>query len=34
MSAAARNSGPLGVRLQGVQHFRLTVQNMERASNT
>jgi len=31
MSAAARNSGPLGVRLQGVQHFGLTVQNMERA---
>ena len=31
LSAAARNSGPLGVRLQGVQHFGLTVQNMERA---
>jgi catechol 2,3-dioxygenase-like lactoylglutathione lyase family enzyme len=31
MSASARNSGPLGVRLQGVQHFGLTVQNMERA---
>jgi len=31
MSPAARNSGPLGVRLQGVQHFGLTVQNMERA---
>ncbi|MGY4505739.1 catechol 2,3-dioxygenase-like lactoylglutathione lyase family enzyme [Bradyrhizobium sp. GM24.11] len=30
-SAAARNSGPLGGRLQGVQHFGLTVQNMERA---
>ncbi|MQP68634.1 lactoylglutathione lyase [Niveispirillum sp. SYP-B3756] len=30
-SAAARNSGPLGARLQGVQHFGLTVQNMERA---
>lgn len=28
---AARNSGPLGARLQGVQHFGLTVQNMERA---
>lgn len=31
MSAAARNSGPLGARLQGVQHFGLTVQDMERA---
>jgi catechol 2,3-dioxygenase-like lactoylglutathione lyase family enzyme len=31
MSSTARNSGPLGVRLQGVQHFGLTVQNMERA---
>jgi catechol 2,3-dioxygenase-like lactoylglutathione lyase family enzyme len=31
MSANARNSGPLSVRLQGVQHFGLTVQNMERA---
>ena len=30
-SAAARNSGPLGARLQGVQHFGLTVQNMDRA---
>ncbi len=29
--AAARNSGPLGARLQGVQHFGLTVQNMDRA---
>ncbi|MET0410579.1 MAG: VOC family protein [Polyangiaceae bacterium] len=28
---AARNSGPLGARLQGVQHFGLTVQNMDRA---
>ncbi len=28
---ATRNSGPLGTRLQGVQHFGLTVQNMERA---
>lgn len=27
----ARNSGPLGARLQGVQHFGLTVQNMDRA---
>lgn len=31
MSSSARNNGPLGVRLQGVQHFGLTVQNMERA---
>lgn len=31
MSAEARNSGPLGARLQGVQHFGLTVQNMDRA---
>lgn len=31
LSSAARNSGPLGARLQGVQHFGLTVQNMERA---
>jgi catechol 2,3-dioxygenase-like lactoylglutathione lyase family enzyme len=31
MSAAARNRAPLGARLQGVQHFGLTVQNMERA---
>lgn len=28
---AERNSGPLGARLQGVQHFGVTVQNMERA---
>ncbi|MBP3955614.1 VOC family protein [Gemmata sp. G18] len=28
---AARNRGPLGARLQGVQHFGLTVQNMDRA---
>lgn len=28
---AAVNSGPLGARLQGVQHFGLTVQNMNRA---
>lgn len=27
----ARNNGPLGARLQGVQHFGLTVQNMNRA---
>ncbi|MDF0545896.1 VOC family protein [Sphingobium sp. H39-3-25] len=31
MSVAARNIAPLGARLQGVQHFGLTVQNMERA---
>jgi catechol 2,3-dioxygenase-like lactoylglutathione lyase family enzyme len=31
MSAAERNGGSLAVRLQGVQHFGLTVQNMERA---
>lgn len=31
MSATARNSGAIGLRLQGVQHFGLTVQNMERA---
>lgn len=30
-TAAARNVGPLGARLQGVQHFGLTVQNMDRA---
>ena len=30
-SSGARNSGPLGARLQGVQHFGLTVQNMDRA---
>jgi catechol 2,3-dioxygenase-like lactoylglutathione lyase family enzyme len=29
--ATPRNSRPLGARLQGVQHFGLTVQNMERA---
>ena len=29
--SARRNSGPLGARLQGVQHFGLTVQNMDRA---
>lgn len=29
--AAERNSGPLGIRLQGVQHFGLTVQNLDRA---
>jgi len=31
ISATARNTGPLGARLQGVQHFGLTVQNMDRA---
>jgi catechol 2,3-dioxygenase-like lactoylglutathione lyase family enzyme len=30
-NGAARNQGPLGARLQGVQHFGLTVQNMDRA---
>ncbi len=30
-SLVARNNGPLGGRLQGVQHFGLTVQNMDRA---
>jgi catechol 2,3-dioxygenase-like lactoylglutathione lyase family enzyme len=30
-SATARNTGPLGARLQGVQHFGVTVQNMDRA---
>ena len=29
--AAARNAAPLGTRLQGVQHFGVTVQNMDRA---
>lgn len=27
----ARDNGPLGARLQGVQHFGVTVQNMDRA---
>jgi catechol 2,3-dioxygenase-like lactoylglutathione lyase family enzyme len=31
IGAAERNAGPLGARLQGVQHFGLTVQNMDRA---
>ena len=31
ISAAGRNEAPLGARLQGVQHFGLTVQNMDRA---
>src|SRR5262245_58524856 len=29
--SARRNAGPLGGRLQGVQHFGLTVQNIDRA---
>lgn len=29
--ATERNKGPLGARLQGVQHFGVTVQNMSRA---
>jgi catechol-2,3-dioxygenase len=29
--ALSRNNRPLGARLQGVQHFGLTVQNMDRA---
>lgn len=31
MSSATRNTGKLAARLQGVQHFGLTVQNMARA---
>ncbi len=30
-ATSARDTGPLGARLQGVQHFGLTVQNMDRA---
>ena len=30
-SGAARDTGPLGARLQGVQHFGVTVQSMDRA---
>jgi catechol 2,3-dioxygenase-like lactoylglutathione lyase family enzyme len=30
-AASDRDSGPLGARLRGVQHFGVTVQNMERA---
>ena len=30
-AAGARDHAPLGARLQGVQHFGLTVQNMDRA---
>lgn len=30
-TSATRNSGPLAARLQGVQHFGVTVQNMDRA---
>jgi catechol 2,3-dioxygenase-like lactoylglutathione lyase family enzyme len=29
--SGARNSAPLGARIQGVQHFGMTVQNMDRA---
>ncbi|HEY0685827.1 MAG TPA: VOC family protein [Steroidobacter sp.] len=31
IAGTARTGGPLGMRLQGVQHFGLTVQNMDRA---
>jgi catechol 2,3-dioxygenase-like lactoylglutathione lyase family enzyme len=31
MSPTERNNGPLAFRLQGVQHFGVTVQNMDRA---
>jgi catechol 2,3-dioxygenase-like lactoylglutathione lyase family enzyme len=31
MADTARDRGPLGARLQGVQHFGVTVQNMDRA---
>jgi len=31
INTAERNNGTLGARLQGVQHFGLTVQNMDRA---
>jgi catechol 2,3-dioxygenase-like lactoylglutathione lyase family enzyme len=31
LSPTSRNAAPLGARLQGVQHFGLTVQNMDRA---
>jgi len=31
ISSNERNNSPLGARLQGVQHFGLTVQNMDRA---
>jgi catechol 2,3-dioxygenase-like lactoylglutathione lyase family enzyme len=31
VTPAARNSGPLGARIQGVQHFGLTVQSLDRA---
>lgn len=30
-TSSVRNTGPLGARLQGVQHFGLTVHNMDRA---
>ena len=31
LDSAARNSSPLGARLRGIQHFGVTVQDMERA---
>ena len=31
MSPTERNNKPLGVRLQGIQHFGITVQNMDRS---
>jgi catechol 2,3-dioxygenase-like lactoylglutathione lyase family enzyme len=31
MSPTERNNGPLSVRLQGIQHFGVTVQNMDRS---
>lgn len=31
VNTTEKNNGPLGARLQGVQHFGLTVQNMDRA---
>jgi catechol 2,3-dioxygenase-like lactoylglutathione lyase family enzyme len=31
ISPTERNNGPLAIRLQGVQHFGVTVQNMDRA---
>ncbi|WP_422003275.1 VOC family protein [Reyranella sp.] len=31
LAQASRDDGPLGARLQGVQHFGVTVQNMDRA---
>src|SRR5262249_41751754 len=31
LASGSRDNNPLNVRLQGIQHFGLTVQNMERA---